>query len=586
MKFKYKQIGNGLGFSPNSMLETILKNRGVISPKDFLNLNESNIEDFHLYDNMDEAVNCYNYHLKEGSKIGLLIDFDSDGYTSGAEIYLYTQKLCQLLNINFNVEYIIHAKKEHGLTEDSMLKIQNGDYKLVIIPDAGSNNYNQHEVLKRNNIDTIILDHHHTEKYSDNAIIVNNQLSSKITNKAMTGVGVTYKFCKALDEFYNINLADDYLDLVAFGMIADHCDLTNLESRYLVLKGLELIQNGENKNKFITTIYNKKSYNMNQKVTIHNVAFYMCPFVNCIIRGGDYETKVILFKAFIGQDGAYKDQVRGKGEVTYDVYGYMGRMYDKLKKIQDKRKLEGVELLSKQIEEYELNKQEILVVNGEQLPSSEYNRLIVNQLSSNYNKHCILLRKKGNNFAGSATGCKNKEITNFRQWCNDTGLFVFAEGHNAAFGTEIEYKNIEKLYEVISQIESSDILTYNVDGIFNDKTLNKTIVQIIAKYSDIWGNGIDEPLFAIENVIIDSDPNVIQLMGKSKTTIKFIVNGIEFIKFKTNEELYNEIMKNKRNKFTIIGKFSVNEYQGNITPQIMIEDMDFEESNEVKKFKF
>ena len=78
----------------------------------------------------------------------------------------------------------------------------------------------------------------------------------------------------------------------------------------------------------------------------------------------------------------------------------------------------------------------------------------------------------------------------------------------------------------------------------------------------------------------------VRIMGKNKNTIKIIHNGIEFIKFKSSEDEYNEIVKNKHNKFTIVGKFKVNEYCGNVTPQILIEDYYFEQVEVKPKFIF
>ena len=42
----------------------------------------------------------------------------------------------------------------------------------------GSNDYEAHAVLKLKGIDTIILDHHLADKISDDAIVINNQLSN------------------------------------------------------------------------------------------------------------------------------------------------------------------------------------------------------------------------------------------------------------------------------------------------------------------------------------------------------------------------------------------------------------------------
>lgn len=582
--FKYTQNDTVIGLG--NALESILNARGVTDTTTFLNLTESVIENYNDYDNMSVGVYMLKKHILNGSRICLVVDSDLDGYSSGAEMYMYLRDLYEYFKLPFTLEYTIHSGKAHGLTPENISKIKSGNYNLVIIPDASSEEHEQHLVLKNMGLDIIVLDHHPTDRgYSPGALVINNQLSNKIKNKAMTGVGVVYKFNQALDKEFNVNFADKYLDLVALGMIGDSSDLRDFESRFIVLKGLELIEDGINKNKFISTIYKNKAFSMKNKATILGVAFYMCPFVNCIIRGGDYETKHLLFKAFIGSDERFEDKVRGKGIVEMGIEDYMVRLYGKLKKLQDKIKIEGLNSLSEQIEQYGLNKSEIMVVNGSELPNKEYNRLIVNQVCEKYQKHCLLLQPFGNELRGSASGRKNKDITDLKQWCKDTKLFTLVGGHPMAFGVGIKRDNINNLYQLISTIPSNDTLNYLVDGIFTEKTLNKTVVSSIGKMENMWGNKLDEPIFAVENIILDTQ-NDIELMGKTKTTLKIICNGIPFIKFKFNEDLYNDMLKFKSIKFTAICKFKVNEYNNTVEPQIMIEDMFYVESKEVKVFKF
>lgn len=574
MNFKIERRNKGLGFS--NVLETLLKNRGVENPNKFLNLSDDVIEDYNNYDNINLAGSIVLDHLNKDNNIAILVDNDGDGFTSGALIYNYLKDI----KPNIKLSYLIHTNKAHGLTNEIMCEIDKLDLKLIIIPDAASNDYDKHRDLYNKGIDVVVLDHHYASKYSEFACVVNNLMSKNIKNKAMTGVGVTYKFCKWIDNELSVNFADKYLDLVALGMIGDSADLKDLECRYLVNKGIDLIESQTNNNNFISKIYKSKSFSMNNKCTISGIAFYMCPTINCIIRGGDYETKVNLFKAFIGSDDIFKDKIRGKGEVELCIEDYMLRVYTKLKKQQDKIAEQGVELLSNQIEQYKLNENEIIVVNGHQIEDKTYNRLIVNKLSSKYNKHVLLLSQFEDSLAGSGTGMRNKGITDLRRWCELTGLFNYAEGHALAFGCSIPKYNIEKLYDLIRTIPSSDILLYTVDEIYNEKTLNSSIINVIGNYDYIWGNKLDEPIFAIEDIIIPSDD--VQIIGKNKTTLKFKYKDIEFMKFKSSEEEYNEIIKNNNNKFTIVGKFKVNKYNGVATAQVLIEGYKFEKCDKSK----
>ena len=76
--------------------------------------------------------------------------------------------------------------------------INSHDFNLILVPDAGSNDYEAHAELKQKGMDIIILDHHLADKISEDAYVVNNQLSD-YPNKELSGVGVTYQFCKYLD---------------------------------------------------------------------------------------------------------------------------------------------------------------------------------------------------------------------------------------------------------------------------------------------------------------------------------------------------------------------------------------------------
>lgn len=53
----------------------------------------------------------------------------------------------------------MHDSKQHGLN-DCMDFIQQKKPALVMCLDASSNDYKYHQILKENNIDVLVLDHH------------------------------------------------------------------------------------------------------------------------------------------------------------------------------------------------------------------------------------------------------------------------------------------------------------------------------------------------------------------------------------------------------------------------------------------
>lgn len=591
MDFTYKSKGNiGIG----NVLDTILKNKGIKNVSLFLNPNESCLEEDTLLDNIEIAADLLIKHNDKHSHVTVVQDCDVDGVTSATLIMLYMARHFK----NLTVDYVIHDNKEHGLDDETMLKLSEKRPDLVIIPDAGSNDLRQLKTLRNNNIDVIVLDHHdeskkvsrfksifHLDNLNQYALIVNNQMSKRVTDKAMTGVGIAYKFCKILDKKLNVNTADDYLDLVAVGMIADSCDLTNLQSRYLVLKGLEQICNGENMNLFITELVNSQMYSLHNKVTIIGISFYIAPLINSLIRLGSYEDKEIMLKAFLNSDETVVTKIRGKGEVSISIQEKARRLCETHKRKQKTLTDKYTQMLSEQIDNYGLNNLPVLCCKADSEIEKTFTGLIANKLTSMYKKPCILLRETPNTLMGSARGFDKSSINDIKQFCLDTKLFTLAEGHSNACGVSIKSENIPNFYEYLSNMECDTKLHYDVDTVFNDKTLNKSIVESISNCSDVWGTSVEEPVFAIENIVVNTSD--IQLLGEKKNTIKFTWHNIDFIKFNTTEDEFDKIINTGKSvDFTMIGRFSINEYNGTKTPQVLIENMTYKPSSTQKKFVF
>ena len=191
----------------------VLENRSVKNIDRYVNLDDGILHDYSLLNNIDLAVECLDKHIKDGGNISIIVDCDPDGYCSAAMMYNYLRRTLK----HNRIKYILHEKKKHGLSNDII--IPEGT-TLLIIPDAGSNDYKELKKLKDRGIDVIILDHHEAEYVSEDAIVVNNQLCD-YPNKNLCGAGIVYKFLQALDDYYFEMSADDYLDLVALANIAE-----------------------------------------------------------------------------------------------------------------------------------------------------------------------------------------------------------------------------------------------------------------------------------------------------------------------------------------------------------------------------
>ena len=481
-----------------------------------------------------------------------------DGYCSAAMMYNYLRRTLK----HNRIKYVLHEKKKHGLSND--ITIPEGT-TLLIIPDAGSNDYEELKKLKDRGIDVIILDHHEAEYVSKDAIVVNNQLCD-YPNKNLCGAGIVYKFLQALDDYYFEMSADDYLDLVALANIADVMDITELETKRLIDKGLENV-----KNPMFKAIIDKRAYDIKGQVTINNVAFYIVPVINAIIRVGSLGDKDLLFQGFLEKYQTFKYKKRGEDELVDEIiYDKVAREGTNLKAKQTREMDKYLKDVFKLIENEKLSNNNLLVVNATEFNQSLTGIMAI-KVASKYDRPCLMIRQKEDNtelFGGSGRNIDNNGIDDLKEYLNNTGL-IMAEGHPNAFGiVELHKDNIEKLIDLFNQDDSIVQKHFYVDFIIPFDELTDDFIGTLNVLKKHWGKGIKEPYIAIEN--IDVHPEEVSVMGKEMNTVKINVDGIEFIKFKCD---LTEKLMTMEEDFTmnIVGKCSMNDFNGKVTPQIIIE---------------
>ena len=236
-------------------------------------------------DRLRKAAQTLIKTISQDARALVIVDSDCDGFTSSALLinYLYDHFPAWVQN---NLDWFIHSGKQHGLS-DVDVEWAAAHYALILCPDASSNDYEYHLAFIDKGVDIIVLDHHEADIVSPNAIVINNQLCA-YPNKQLSGVGITWQFCRYLDSLMHTDYAQNYLDLVALGNTADMMSLQSIETKHLIMKGFRQ----ENiHNPFIATIAESNAYSLGDKITPHGAAWYIAPFVNAMVRSGEEEEK-------------------------------------------------------------------------------------------------------------------------------------------------------------------------------------------------------------------------------------------------------------------------------------------------------
>ena len=555
--------------------ENLLHSRGVEDVNLFLNPTSECIQDPINLRNIHEGATLLINTIDTNGKILIVVDSDTDGFTSAAIIYQYIHRI----NKDIEIEYLLHEGKQHGLEDHINTIMDSGKtYNLIILPDSSSNDLDYHEQLKDISLPCLVLDHHLTDvEISSNAVVINNQLSPNYINKELTGAGVVYQFCRYLDSLLDVKYADDYIDLAALGVIGDMGSMLTLENRYLAVKGLSNINNF-----LFKSILDKQEYSTGGKVNPITVAFYVVPLINAMIRVGTMDEKTRLFEAFIDGTKKIPSGKRGaKGTLEYAAIESV-RECTNARTRQNKILDDAVGKLEAKVFKHDLLENKILFVrldDDDEFPSV-LNGLCAMKLAAKFKKPTIVARLNDEGYIrGSARAVSNSPLPNLKSFFTNSGFFEYAMGHEGAHGISISNKKLSDFHDWANK-ELADVNfgegVYDVN--FSRAAADKDIEDIIfdlAKYENTWGQNNPEALLYIHDLNITR--NDYQIMGKANDTLKINKFGISYMKFHA-KELIEELEKMDEIKINLIGKPNVNEWMNRQTPQIFIEAYELEDN--------
>ena len=543
-------------------------------------------------DNMEEGSLLLEKHILNGSKIFICVDSDVDGFTSAAVFY------CFLMNTygvryNISIDYHVPEGKEHGL--QTLMDLFEGEkkYDLIVLPDSSSNDYEEHKHLKDLGYDILVLDHHEADHYSENAVVINNQLSKNYENKSLSGVGVVYKFLEYFEHWFaDRNYfqedpegmaegwephAQDYLDLVALGEISDMMNMNTIENRYICDYGLSHINNG-----FFKELVEKQSYSLGSgPLTQIGVAFYITPLINALIRVGSDLEKERLFEAFLMPQKEVPSTKRGEKGQMETLATQSARNCTNAKARQKREMDKATQLLDVQIMNNSLDENKILILNADDLNvSTTLTGLCAMNVAAAYKKPVMLGRISPDGYLkGSIRGREGSELKDLRGFLLESGLMDYVEGHANAAGFSIKESNVDKLTayanEKLKDINFNEGF-YEADFVVqgNCSYLTDMIIDL-EKGRSLWGQQNDEPVIIVKDITINVSD--IQTIGSYKDTLKFTFNGVTYIKFKAKALIEELFLQSGKINITVAGRSNLNSFGGKTTPQIFLSEIEVKE---------
>lgn len=589
-KLNYK-ILNEIDFkNEKNFLKTVLSTRGVEDIEAFLNPTIENTHSPFLLENIEEGIELLHKNLDK--KIFLKVDADVDGFTSASYVYQFLKSIKADIEIIWQLNY----EKAHGLTFENLNGFK--DIGLIIIPDASGKVEDFKKIKEEYNIPILILDHHIIESPElFNYATIINCTEGNYPNPHLSGVGVVHKFFLAYCERYNIDIseANNYLDLVSLGLVADGMSMLDLENRYYVLEG---IKPENRKNPLMEAMFIEYAEEMKLGVTIHGLGWVIAPKINGCIRYGKPQEQIDLFRALIGEEEIIEYQPKRKSKFDpipekeyHSLQKTMARVCKNVKARQDSEVRRFMKKMEEIVQEKNLQQNSIIVIDGTDIVDKKtVTGLVANKIAHKYQRPTIILKRFNEDFfGGSGRGFGRGVMEDFREFLLNSGLVEVPGGHKNAMGVRISEDKIEELIKYCNErVPKEDlVIVYDVDYALEADELIKEEVEKIAEHYYIWGGDVPEPMFLIKDLHINASE--VKGYGERNGFIMFKYKDISFIKKYCPQGEYetmtmrglHTIGENKKNLiYNIIGTFTLNVWEDKVLPQIKIHYYDVEEDKE------
>lgn len=561
---------NKVKVSKNDLLiDQLAKVRGVKNLEEWMNPPSKFEHSPYVLDNIDEAVRRIVKAIHTQETMQIVADIDTDGVCSTGIMYNYLTELTP------NISYI-HAQRSKGHGVEKVLDKIQDETTLVIIVDSSSNSVEACKSLKDSGKDIVIIDHHAVDVENPHAILVNCQLGG-YPNKNLSGSAMCYKVCQVLDEYLGEELADNFLDLTAIGLVGDMMSVRDMENRFLIHNGINKIDNIG-----VQEILRQSNIEFEDGISTTNISFKIAPIIGACSRFDKIELALELVTTV--------DEDRAK------------MLTKQMIEMNEKRKSDQKEVVESLIESIETGTNKLdyqpdnIVTIIDNNIDSGFRGLIATEIVEKYSRPVFVLSEiydeqgKLVKYGGSA---RSIGLIPLKSLCQDSGLFNFATGHEQAFGIEFKAENLDSIISYFNNtLDNTDlqkVVEYDIE--LEVKDIEEMDIKQVEKFGKISGQGFPEPKFLIKGITVEEGftkklgKHVRAVMGKNNDTVKInCENNFALMKFRTNDQYAIDIEDhfNDEDNFCteleVVGSLNMNRFYNRglrewvVTKQVFCED--------------
>lgn len=524
--------------------------------REFFKPNGTDIHNPFLMADMQKAVERIATAIENGEKILVYGDYDVDGTTAVALMYLYLSKIVDKKYLDF---YIPDRNVEgYGISDEGIHFAKDNGFSLIIALDCGIKSVDKIDLANSVGVDFIICDHHLPGDKLPNAVAVLDpkRKDCRYPYKELSGCGVGFKLCQGLNTIYKIPESElfELTDLLAISIASDIVAMTG-ENRVLAKQGLKFLRK--------TRKFGLRLLIPEEKLAhfeISNIVFDIAPKINAAGRISHAKASVELM---------ISDNLKQAHQIVNEIVN-----------LNDERREMDINItqsaLNQVLELEKVERYSTIVYD----PS--WNKgvigIVASRLIENYYKPTLVFTE-GNNgeMVASARSVADFDIHKALEFCSD--LFIKFGGHQAAAGLSMEKDKFEEFKVRFEEYVKMNIQEHQkepsiyIDSVVKPEDLNREFFNFHRKLAPFGPQNM-KPVLVLKNVKVNG---YVRLMGKENTHLKFNIlqpttgRNIECVGFRFGQ--FAEDFKAKT--FDLAFTIEENHWKGNVSHFLNIRDVKF-----------
>lgn len=466
--------------------------------KKFFRPQLTDLHDPFLMKGMTEAVDRLLQAIEKKEKILIFGDYDVDGTTSVAMLYLY---FTQLGN-----EVMIHIpdriKEGYGI---SILGIDEGTEfgaTVLIAIDCGISAVEQVEYARSKGIDVIICDHHEPGAQIPDAVAVLDtfQQSDHYPFKYLCGCGVGFKMLQAIERTRKKEIiVENFVDLTTLATTADIVPLTG-ENRIITKIGLQKINTEPRPG--LRAIIESSGLKLG-KISTGQIVFVLAPRINAVGRMGDATRAVKLltstdYSVALELAQILEEENRNRRKIDEDTFSKAQHLVETL---------------------LDVDSDPAIVLHHEEWHPGVIG-IVASRLVEKYYRPTIMMTTVDGVAKGSARSIVGFDIHQALKRVEHK-LLQFG-GHKYAAGLAVALDRVDEFREAFNEVvqemmpEKIRIPELRIDAEISLSELNPRFLRILKEFAP-YGPGNMRPVFLTRNVEILGQPKIV---GKDHLKIK------------------------------------------------------------------